>query len=463
MITHAITHQRKRKGINVKKPALSVGRRIAATLAVVAMAAATLAGCGSSSGKAAGSADDLDAALKAGGTITYWTWTPSAKAQAAAFMKEYPKVKVNVVNAGTATAEYTKLQNAIKAGKGAPDVAQVEYYAMQQFTLSGGLLNLAPYGFSSLESTFTPSTWSAINIDKGIYGLPQDSGPMVLLYNKTVFDKYGLTVPTTWDEYIADAKKLHAADPSKYITNDAGDPGFAQPLIWQAGGRPYQTDGTKVTLDLQDAGTKKWADMWNQLLQPGLISTDIATWSDDWWKALGNGTLATIVTGAWMPGIMESSLPAGKGQWRVAPLPSYDGTATTAENGGSAEAVVKQSKNPALAAAFLRWLNSSDDGVSVFLKNGGFPSTTAQLDSPEFADATSDYFGGQKVNQVLVQASKDVATGWQYLPFQVYANSVFPDTVGKVYTDHSDLNAGLQAWQKQLETYGNSQGFSVDK
>ena len=46
------------------------------------------------------------------------------------------KVKVNLVNAGTGTTEYTKLQNAIKAGSGAPDIAQIEYYAVPQFALA---------------------------------------------------------------------------------------------------------------------------------------------------------------------------------------------------------------------------------------------------------------------------------------------------------------------------------------
>ncbi len=70
---------------------------------------------------------DLDAALEEGGTITYWTWTPSAEAQVAAFEDQYPNVDVKLVNAGTGNDHYTKLQNAIKAGSGGPDVAQIEY------------------------------------------------------------------------------------------------------------------------------------------------------------------------------------------------------------------------------------------------------------------------------------------------------------------------------------------------
>ncbi|WP_448721454.1 ABC transporter substrate-binding protein [Microbacterium natoriense] len=430
-------------------------------LAIVGLAVGSLAACTSGpTGAGTGSASDLDAALEKGGEITYWNWTPSGEDQAKAFMKEYPNVTVKVVNAGTATDEYTKLQNAISAGSGGPDVAQIEYYALQQFALSDSLLDLDGYGLDELEDEYTASTWSAVNINDGIYGLPQDSGPMVMFYNKTVFDQYGLDVPTTWDEYIAAAEKLHQADPSKYITNDAGDPGFAQPLIWQAGGQPYKTDGTKVTIDLQDAGTKKWADMWNQLLEPGLLS-DIPTWSDDWYKAVGNGTVATLITGAWMPGILEGSVPEGAGQWRVAPLPSYDGSPATSENGGSSQAVLKQSKNPALAAAFVRWLNSSDESIEIFLKSGGFPATVAQLEDEEFLSEAPEYFGGQKINEVLVAASDNVVPDWQYLPFQVYANTTFADTVGKAYLDRGDLNAGLEAWQQNLITYGKAQGFDI--
>ncbi len=234
-------------------------RRVGAVLALGAAAALTLAGCagsggGSTSSAPTGSLDSIKAALEKGGEITYWSWTPQAKAQVAEFEKAYPKVKVNLVNAGTGNDEYTKLQNAVKAGSGGPDVVQIEYYAFPQFELSDALLDLSGFGFGDLKSDYTASTWGSVTSGDKIFGLPQDSGPMAMFYNKAVFDKYGLTVPTTWDEYIADAQKLHAADPTKYITNDIGDAGFTTSMIWQAGGKPFQTDGTNVKIDLQDQG-----------------------------------------------------------------------------------------------------------------------------------------------------------------------------------------------------------------
>ncbi|OZD54504.1 sugar ABC transporter substrate-binding protein [Rhodococcus sp. 06-1477-1B] len=442
----------------------TAARRAVFAVAATALTVGALTACsgGNAGGAAGGSADDIEKALEAGGEITYWSWTPSAEAQVKAFEAQYPKVKVNYVNAGTNTEEYTKLQNAIKAGSGAPDVVQIEYYAFPQFALSDSLLDLSSYGFADLKGDYATGPWGSVNFDGKLYGLPQDSGPMALFYNKSVFDQYGISVPTTWDEYVAAAEKLHAADPTKYITADTGDSGFTTSMIWQAGGTPFQTSGTDVTIDLQDSGSKKFADNWNRLIEGGLLS-DTPSWSDEWFKGLGDGSIASLVIGAWMPGVLESSVKDGSGKWAVAPIPTYDGKAVTAENGGGGQAVTKQSKNPALAAGFLKWLNNDDESLKIFAESGGFPSTTAQLSDPSFVDKKSDYFGGQQINQVLTQASSEVREGWSYLPFQVYANSIYGDTVGQAYSKKSDLNAGLTAWQDQLVQYGNDQGFSVNK
>ena len=445
-------------------------RKASAVTAAFALATLGLAACGGSDDSGDSDAptavdtDALDAALEEGGELTYWTWTPSGEDQAAAFMKAYPNVKVNVVNAGTNTEEYTKLQNAIKAGSGAPDVAQIEYYAMPQFSMTDSLLDLSEYGFGELEDQYTPGPWGAVTEGDAVYGLPQDSGPMALFYNEAIFKAAGIDeAPSTWEEFSEDAKKIHEWDDSVYITNDSGDAGFTTSMIWQAGGHPFTTtDGTNVTIDFSDEGTQKFTSMWDQLIKDDLISP-IAGWSNEWFQGLNQGKIASLITGAWMPGNLISGVEDTAGDWRVAPMPTYDGTAANAENGGSAQAVIKQTENPELAAAFLKWLNNSEESIDIFLKSGGFPSTTADLEDEEFLADAPEYFGGQKINEVLAQGATDVLPDWEYLPYQVYANSIYGDTVGKAYTSDTTLDEGLAAWQDALVEYGNGQGFSVNK
>ena len=446
-----------------------IGRAAAGAAAGLAVAV-TLAACSSgssssSSQAAAGSGGDsasaIAAALQKPVTLTLWAWAPQSQAIVTAFEKKYPKVKVNLVNAGTATTEYTKLQNAIKAGSGAPDIAQVEYYALPQFALEGALANLNSLGLGSLKSQFSAAVWDSVNVNGSLVGLPQDTGPMALFYNKNVFSKYHLAVPATWSQYVADAEKLHAADSKEYITNDVGDPGFVTSMIWAAGGHPYATSGTKdVTINLQDPGSKKFAGMWSPLISGGLLAP-VTSWTSQWYQGLANGSIASLVTGGWMGVDLESGVPAGKGDWRVAPMPEWTaGQAATAENGGSSDALLASGKNQLAAAGFLQFMNAGA-GAQISAADGDFPASSTILASSSFRDVTPAYFGGQAINQVLASAANSVLPGWNYLPFQVYANSIFPDTVGQAYTGKTSLDAGLQAWQQQSASYGTQEGFSV--
>jgi multiple sugar transport system substrate-binding protein len=437
--------------------------RVASVIGTGLVLSVALAACAPAAGGSAetGDADDIAAALKEKSTITVWAWAPAVEEIAASFEKKHPNVTVKVVNAGTGNDQYIKLQNAIKAGSGAPDVAQIEYYALPQFALSDSLVDLSDFGFDGLEDKYTASTWGSVKLDGGVYALPQDSGPMALFYNQTVFDQYGLTVPTTWDEYIETAKKLHAANPEAYITNDTGDAGFTTSMIWQAGGKPYSTkNNTDVTIDLQDEGSKNFADTWSQLTQNDLVSP-VSSWSDEWYRGLGDGTIATLAIGAWMPGNLISGVPEAAGDWRVAKMPTFEaGVPANAENGGGGDSILKQSKNKLVAAGFLEYMNEGE-GTQISLDKGGFPSTVSDLESDAFLGQSSDYFGGQKINEVLADSINDVVPGWSYLPFQVYSNSIFNDTVGQAYADKADLNEGLKAWQKATADYGNDQGFTV--
>ena len=376
------------------------------------------------------------------------------------FEAKYPNVDVELANVGTGNDQYTALQNAIAAGSGVPDVAQVEYYALPQFAIANSLADLDQYGAGSLDGTFTPGPWTSVKAGEGIYGLPMDSGPMALFYNEEVFKEVGVDVPTTWDEYLEAARAIHEADADAYIANDTGDAGFTTSMIWQAGGKPYTVDGTNVTINFTDEGSTTFASTWQKLIDEDLLAP-IGSWSDEWYQGLGNGTIATLTIGAWMPANLESGVPSGEGKWRVAQMPQWQAGATaTSENGGSSLAVPAASANQELAYAFIDYATAGD-GVATRVDGGAFPATTAELASEEFVTKEFPYFGGQKVNEVLAASAASVVPGWQYLPFQVYSNSIFNDTVGQAYVGKTTLTDGLADWQEQSTAYGNDQGFTV--
>ncbi|MFD0304204.1 ABC transporter substrate-binding protein [Streptomyces sp. NPDC127119] len=440
--------------------------RLMRGLAVLSVLALGATACGGSDDDSSGSkpvsSGDIQAALKKGGSVTVWAWEPTLKTVAADFQKKYPKVKINLVAERSGDKHYTALSNAISAEKGVPDVAQVEYFALGQYALTKGLSDQAPYGADKLKSKYTAGPWNAVTqgSDK-VWGLPMDSGPMALYYNKKVFDKYKIAVPTTWDEYVEAARKLHKADPKVYIANDAGDAGFTTSMLWQAGSRPYKVDGTKVSVDFSDAGAKKFTDTWQKLIDEKLVAP-INGWTDDWYKGLGDGTIATLASGAWMPANFVTGVPNAAGDWRAAPMPAWTkGDKASAENGGSSLTLPELGKNKELAYAFVEYANSGA-GVQSRVKEGAFPATNAELQADSFLNTEFEYFGGQKANEIFADSAANVADDWSYLPFQQYANSIFNDTVGKAYVGNTKLADGLKSWQDASVKYGKEQGFTVE-
>jgi len=444
-------------------------------LAALALSLLTLAACGGPDagrpgGDAAGSQApaaseaDIEKALQTETTLTFWSWVPNIDKTVALFERKYPKVKINLVNAGQSADEYTKLQSAIKAGSGAPDVAQIEYFALPQFALSNAVVDLNRYGAANWKGLFTESAWAQVTVNDGVYGVPQDTGPMAMFYRKDVFDRLGLKPPATWDEFVAAAKRIKQDDPGGFITNvDPGDAGGVDSLIWQAGGRPFAIENaTTVRVNLADEGTKRWADLWSGLVRDELVDP-AAGWNDAWWQGMASGKYALWLAGAWAPGAIESTIPQTKGKWRAAPMPQWDANSpVNAENGGSSVAVLAQSENTLAAVGFAKWLNSDPEAVrSLNVNSGLFPATKELLDSAEFRDAKLEFFGGQQANKIFAEASAQVGPGWQYLPFQVYANSVFKDTVGQAIAGGGDLAGGLSTWQEQITTYGRQQGFTL--
>jgi multiple sugar transport system substrate-binding protein len=445
------------------------GSTRAAPARALALSAAVLLGAaacsGSDSGPPAGpAANGSPVATSTTGTVTFWTWVKDMDKEVALFNKKYPNITVHIVNAGQGSAEYTKLQTALKAGIGAPDVVQVEYQYLPTFTITNSLLDLAPYGANALAGTFVDWAWGQVSKDGKVYAIPQDTGPMGMLYRQDLFDKYHIGVPKTWDEFATAARKLHAADPKVYLTDlPANEPGAYVGLEWQAGARPFDVRSTDtVGIALDDPAAKKVAGYWGGLTADGSIPTD-PDFTDSWYQGLASGRYAAWLTAAWGPLFLQGTAKDTVGKWRAAPLPQWSAGEQNAGNwGGSTTAVTKQTKQPAAAAAFAMFLNSDSESAKL-LNNAQslFPATKALLADSAFLGQKVPFYGGQAVNQVFSDISSTVTTNFQWSPFQDYVFSQFTDTVGGALTKKQDVTASLASWQAAVVKYAKQQGFTV--
>jgi multiple sugar transport system substrate-binding protein len=94
---------------------------------------------------------------------------------------------------------------------------------------------------------------------KAVYGIPQDTGPMALLYNKKIFDQYGLTVPTTWDEFTQQAEKLAQSSGGKVKMGNffpTHAPWFIS-MAWASGAELFKTQGDSWVQTLNQPACEK--------------------------------------------------------------------------------------------------------------------------------------------------------------------------------------------------------------
>jgi raffinose/stachyose/melibiose transport system substrate-binding protein len=178
--------------------------RAAVVTSGVALAAAALSGCSASGGS--------------GGevTISFLTQSDPQSTKAgqdfvAAFEKQYPtiKVKLDTQPAGTEGDNLTKTK--LSTG----DMNDVFSYnsgsLLQALSPDNQLVDLSK---ESWVKNLTDDFKRVVSTDKGLYGAPVGTSfAGGVLYNKKVYDKLGLKVPTTWSEFISNSEKIKTGDP----------------------------------------------------------------------------------------------------------------------------------------------------------------------------------------------------------------------------------------------------------
>lgn len=197
-----------------------------AILAVVAMVAAGCTATGSGS-----SGDDGDV------TLSVWSWRPEDAAVYRQifdkFEASHPHIKVDFKP--YKSTEYNTILSTGLTQAGGPDVMQLRSYGGVQPLIQSGELAALDGQVAGLSNFETASLDGARGKKDGkVYGVPLEMSTFQIYYNKDVFTKYQLQPPTTWDQMIADAKKLSANGITPFAT--AGKDTWLLPLYDDAFG-----------------------------------------------------------------------------------------------------------------------------------------------------------------------------------------------------------------------------------
>jgi multiple sugar transport system substrate-binding protein len=459
-------------------PNKRISRLYAAGLA--GAAALLLAACGSgapapSSGGEATAGASASASVLAGGKscsssatqITFWAWVPGINRAVNEFNKTHPSICVTLQNPGAGLAEYTPLNNTMKAGSGAPDVAEVEFDELPSLIIQKYVVNLVPYGANKYQSSFVPWAWQEVSQGSGVYAMPSDAGPAGFYYNSQLFSQNHLTPPATWAQFATEAATLHRANPKAYLANfTPTDLQWLLTAMAQADAFPYQyAGGSSVTINWTGSAQMKFADFWQNLINAHVVSTvNNANASPRPSQDLDNGVvLSSPLESAWAPSYFQPDAKKSMGQWRAAALPQWTAGATvSADWGGSTYPVFTQSKHPAQAAEFAEWLcaNSGSWDIVKTPPSELFPTYLPLLNDPAFKSLQYPVSGSSQPNQVFTASASEIKPV-QWPPFMTQALNQALTTFLPVLTGKQTVAQAFQAFQSQEVSYAKAQGFTV--
>lgn len=431
--------------MTVKKP------RVGAFAAIAVAAALALTGC-----TAPGSGNGNSKV-----TLTYWGWAPNMKQIVGKWNASHPDIQVKYTEAAGAGDLPPKLLSAERAGNG-PDLAQAEYQKLPSLVV-GGVVRDITKNVASFRGEFTDATWGLTSLNGAVYGVPQDVGPLMMFYRTDLFAKYGITAPKTWDEFAADAQKVHAADPSVYLGTLPQDAATFTGYVQQAGGNWWTADGEKWKVGINDPASVAVGAYWQKLAEAKVLY-DKPYLTPEWNKLVSDDKMLTWSAGVWAPGVIENAAATTAGKWAAAPLPQWKaGDAKVGFMGGSAVIVTKSSQHAEQATKFLEWLNGGAEGSGLLASVANiYPASIAGQKSLTSAKVPSLVSGQADFYTVAAKVSSDTAkVTWG--PNVQLAFDAFSDDLQSALSSGKTYADALDKVQDSTVADLKKNGFTVEK
>jgi multiple sugar transport system substrate-binding protein len=367
-------------------------------------AAALVTACGG------GGDASSQAATSARGPIKVWysnnaeevAW---GKAMVAAWNKAHPNEKVTGQEIPSGKSSEEVIGAAITAGNAPCLVFNTSPAAVPGFQKQGGLVALddLPGGREYVESRTGEPAKQYASPDGKYYQLPWKSNPVMIFYNKELFEKAGIDAGNpplaTYDEFLDTSRKLVKSGAADAAIYPAPTSEFYQswfdfyPLFVAQTGKQLVQDGRP---QFNSPDGQKVAEFWKTMYGEGLAPNE--KYNGD---AFADGKAAMAIVGPWAVAVYGDKV-----DWGVAPVPTADGKPASEVRTFSDEksvAMYSACQNRATAWDVLKFATSTE-------QDGAFLEATGQMPMRSDLPGTyPDYFAEREEYKTFAeQASRIV-------------------------------------------------------
>lgn len=284
-----------------------------------------------------------------------------------------------------------------------PDIVEVGNTQAPAFTSVGAFRDLSGIYEDLGGDDLLPGFVEAGSYEGTLYAAPYYSGARVVFYNTAQYDAAGVEVPTTLDEYVANAGTLAAATGVSGVYWPGQDWYNALPFIWENGGEvavfadgewdaqfssPESLAGLEQVAEVMASSTAPKdgdeTDVWVPFREEQGANLSARSWA--YWSIVADADGA------------ETPLTNSLGYFA---LPGKDGGAAQVFAGGSNIAISANSAHPELAESAMKII-FSDEYQSILAANGLVPAKQSLGDqvaaaSPELAAVIAEAAANAKL------------------------------------------------------------------
>ena len=276
------------------------------------------------------------------------------------FEAENPDISVEQQN----SSDYLTVLKSRIAKNDIPDVISVNASNYNDIAQAGILAEQSgTEAYKAVATTdFFPYLQRLGKVDKD-YVVPWSANAQVVLYNKDLFEKMGLTVPTTWDEFIATAKKAEDAGTQAFewgwkdnwtarvVMNGVVGPDLPDDFLTQL----QEGKATFADSKVFQKGAKRMLE-----LKPYGQEDALGTSYDDANSAFANGESVMYIQGVWAIPAVKAANPDINIDAFVLPTSDKANDTRLLAAPDSVIGVSNSSKNQEAAQKFLDFLLSKE-------------------------------------------------------------------------------------------------------
>ena len=244
------------------------------------------------------------------------------------------------------------------AGEVTPDIGTMGLTWGMEFGELGAMVDLReafPDDVAAMEKNIFPGILRSTQVGEKVYGIPFDLSEYVLYYRTDIIS----SPPSTWEELIETIRRLESKDMGMVMDWGSLDWIGYSPFLWQAGGKYYNDDHTKATLNTPEAAEA--LNFFAKLYAEGVPKTQVPLE-----QGMRTGDYPMAISGNWKIISLTLSAPEIKGKWSIAMLPKGPTGKRTAFMGGRIAGIFSRSKMKREAWEFIKFLFQAENQIKIY-------------------------------------------------------------------------------------------------